>query len=412
MGKGISFKGFHIKKEIAEKGKQVISRTAETVKKMAGAEKAGKPDIQVMMLGARRVGKTSILASMSNLFLEVTKDTNLILTKENGGAAIEKALKDMKSFFDGNPEQYERLQMMDTNATQGFDFFDLKLSIAGKKDFGFRKIRFKDCAGEWISNYDANKEQMAEEIEQSDVIIIAIDSVLLMEENITQDKIGKYNSQNAVDNVTTFIKENMNPDDNMNSHKMVLFVPLKCEKYYWGTKDKDNIYYERGMTDLNKAVKKAYKELFDFFNKPAIRPYFDVAILPILTIGGIQFYEFTSPKDAKRICTEDMTYEYCIPLPHDNASRATYSRPVFAPYNCEQPLIYALLFEYDKIKKEYEAMTYKKNGKKKISATFKEWIQDKKELAKDTDYTTEIEKLKKLQKKNGDGIDIIQGVFF
>ena len=57
-------------------------------------------------------------------------------------------------------------------------------------------------------------------------------------------------------------------------------------------------------------------------------------------------------------------------------------------------------------------MTYKKNGKKKITATFKEWIQDKKELAKDTDYTTEIEKLKKLQKKNGDGIEIIQGVFF
>lgn len=162
-----------IKEEIVQEAVQNISKTVK---------KTTEPDIQVMMLGARRVGKTSVLASMINQFNNVTDGTNLILTKENSARAIDDALDSMKSHFLNNPSDYDEVRM-DTLQTPGFEYFDLRLSIARSvskshedtKRGMSRIIRFKDCAGEWISNY-TNKEEISMEIEKSDVIIIAIDS--------------------------------------------------------------------------------------------------------------------------------------------------------------------------------------------------------------------------------------------
>lgn len=395
MAKIINLKGLKPLKDIkniVEKSSSLdVNKIKETFEN--GTERVKKsfePDIQVMMLGARRVGKTSILASMIGEFNKITSETNLVLTKEKGGKAIDDALINMKGYFAGNPKAYEYVSKMDTNSTSGFEFFDLELSIANKTALRSRKIRFWDCAGEWITNY-ANEEKIAEKIEKSDVVIIAIDSVLLMENK------GQYNHQNAVENVTNFIKKHMAPSDSVNNHKMVLFVPLKCEKYYWQNIDKDGMYYGKRMAQLNKAVKDAYEDLFVFFAKENNRPYFDVAIMPILTIGGIEFYEFTCNKDAFKVLTEDMRYAYSI-------------QPEFNPQYCEMPLIYTLLFEYWKIKNEYESKTFGKNGKKKMTSYIREWIQDKKNLAKDTDYMKEMEKLKNIISNNKDAyLEIVQG---
>ena len=111
MGKKISLNPFHIKKDLVEKaGEVVLEKAGDVVKGIPNAVKrTGKvlqPDIQVMMLGARRVGKTSILASMVNSFNDVTGETNLVLTKTNGGKAIDDALNSMKGYFQGNPQKY------------------------------------------------------------------------------------------------------------------------------------------------------------------------------------------------------------------------------------------------------------------------------------------------------------------
>lgn len=350
------------------------------------------PDIQVMMLGARRVGKTSVLASMVNQFNNVTANTNLVLTKGSGGTEIDKAYVSMNNYFVGEPKAYEMVGSMDNNPTSGFDYFDLKLSIANKKEVKPRKIRFKDCAGEWITNY-SNTSEIAEEIEKSDVVIIAIDSVLLMEEK------GKFNHQNAVQNVTNFIKENMNPADNVNNHKMVLFVPLKCEKYYWQHLDKNSRFYNKRMESLNKAIKEAYADLLAFLAKPNNKPHFDVAILPIITIGGIEFYEFKETQNPNEILTGEIMYAFS-------------KEPKFAPRYCDMPLIYTLLFEYNKIQNEYKFKTYTKDNKKKITATIWEWLQDKQNLAKDADYLAEMKEIRNIfvQKKNEvPGFEVIQG---
>lgn len=404
MAKEINIKSIKKMSKLVDNASQILKRdsTEKVLKTMRRSVKKVEkaPDIQVMMLGARRVGKTSVLASMVNQFNEVTGKTNLVLTKENGGKEVDDALNNMKRYFIHNPACYEPAPNMDTDGTSGFNYFDLKLGIYGKKERGTRKIRFKDCAGEWITNY-TNGEQIAAEVEKSDVIIIAIDSVLLMEEN------GKYNHQNGVEAVTNFIKDNLNPDNNVNDHKMILFVPLKCERYYWQNFDKEGIYYRRRMKELTEAIKKSYADLFVFFAKQGNKNHFDVAILPILTIGGIEFYEFEAEPDKKDILTGEIKYVYCAPSEEKEGSGAS---PEFKPMYCEQPLIYTLLFECKKIQREYMDKAFGRNNKKKISANVWEWIQDKKEWVKDVDYAKEMEKLEKhVIIDTEKGFEIIQG---
>ncbi len=345
------------------------------------------PDIQVMMLGALRVGKTSVLASMINEFNAVTGDTNLVLTKVDGGKEIDEALKTMKGYFNGTHRLNETFFGMDTNATVGFNRFDLELKVAAKKSVKPRHIRFVDCSGEWINHY-ANEENAKAMIELSDVVIIAIDSVLLMEQK------GRYNHQNHMEHITNFIKGEMNPDEVCNNHKMILFVPLKCEKYYHQNEDTQSIYYGERMDELNRRIKDEYSDLLGFLTKPNNKKYFTVAILPILTLGGLEFDEFTQ-EDGDEISIGKIQYRFCEPN-------------CFSPKYCAQPLLYTLMFEQKQINIAYKEKNYNHKNKKLWTAVLKEWFADKRNLAKDIDYIAELDKLKKDLKRGGNGFEIIQ----
>lgn len=339
---------------------------------VAAVEKVIAPEIQVMMLGARRVGKTSMLASMYNSFSTVVAGTNLAMSKK-GGKAIDDSLEHMKALFrKSNIMENDVVPgVSDFSQTQGFDKIDFLLSIAGKKEKP-RVIRFVDCSGEWINNR-TKEDEVGEEIEKSEVVIIAIDTVLMMEEE------GKYNRLNAVQSVTEFIINNMNPDAMINSKKMVLFVPMKCEKYYHQNNEVGSAFYQKRMQEINDRIKKEYAQLLNFLTSPNNKKYFTVGILPVITLGGIEFDEFTS--DANDILTENIQYRYCKPLE-------------FAPLFCDRPLIYSLLFVQKKIFDNYYAKAYDANkGKKKLLATVAEWFQDKFNIPKDMDFINELNKV-------------------
>jgi len=358
------------------------------------------PDIQVMMLGARRVGKTSLLASIIKEFEQVTRDTNLVLTKVGGTQAIDEAMSAMKGYFAGSHFPNEVFTEMDTRQTQGFDQFDLKLGIAAKKTVKPRLIRFVDCSGEWISTY-VNEADVAEKVEMSSIIVVAIDSILLMEED------GRYNKQNCVDYVTNFIKANMVPDELANDHKMVLFVPLKCEKYYHQSVERvSDPYFGKRLVELNRRVKEAYSDLLGFLTKPNNKPFFTVAILPVLTLGGIEFDEFTVD-DVPEIKTDQINYRYCTPSCFGNPERP---KPCLAPLYCAQPLLYSLLFEQEKINHDYYKKNFNSKNRKLWHAALREWFANKQNVSTDADYIKELEKLKHLLLRGGDidGFEIIQ----
>lgn len=332
------------------------------------------PEVQIMMLGARRTGKTCMLASMYNSFSDVVAGTNLVMSKK-GGKAIDTSLNKMKSIFNTNHMVNDVVSndATDYKQTSGFDIIDFLLTIAGKKNITPKVIRFWDCSGECISN-GTNEEEIGAKVEMSDVVIIAIDTVLLMEEN------GKYNSMNAVGTVTEFIINYMNPDEIVNNKKMVLFVPMKCEKYFHQNNEKESIFYKKRMQAIADRIQEEYSKLIHFLTAPNNKKFFTVGILPVITLGGIEFDEFTSDNQ-KDILTDAIKYRYCEPNKFD-------------PQYCDQPLIYSLLFVQKKIRDNYYRKAYDaNNGKKKLTATITEWFQDKRNIAKDTDYLIEMNKV-------------------
>lgn len=342
--------------------------------------KAITPDIQVMVLGARRVGKTSVLASMVNQFNAVTKDTNMHLDKLKG-VAVNNALDTMKGYFKEGCRKYDIVKM-DDNATPGFDEFYLQLGISGKKAKKPKTICFKDCSGEWINQMN-NEEELGKTIEKSEVIMIAIDSVILMEKN------GKYNEMNHMGNVTDFVINHVNKEPGKN--KMILFVPLKCEKYYHENMDQDSSYYKERMKQLNERIKEEYADLLGYLTKPANRNYFTVVILPILTLGGIEFDSFDENEinSQDELSLKSIKYRYCEPMK-------------FNPLYCEKPLIYTLLFEMKKI----DSICNKKG----IPEHMIDWIKSNMKYVKDADYVDELQKLEKLVEDDHykDEFDFIQ----
>ncbi len=371
------------------KSEKKVSDTPKN-KKNSSEKKVKTPDVQIMMLGARRVGKTSMLASLYNSFSEISIGTNVAITKK-GGKALDESSDRMKSYFKIPHMLYDEAKgIADNQQTTGFDIIDFHIEIAKNKD-KYKVLRFIDCSGEWINNRQ-KEDEIGERIEQSDVVMIAIDTVLLME------KKGLYNGQNSMQAVTDFIIANMNPDNLCNSKKMVVFVPVKCEKYYHQHNDEQSSFYQKRMTEVSQRIKDEYKTLIGFLTSENNKPFFTVSILPVLTLGGIEFDEFTEEKKYNDILTDSMKYRYCEP-------------DEYKPEHCEALVLYSLRFVINKIFDNYYKKAYNINkDKKKARAIVKEWFQDRFDLPKDVDFINELDRLSdKINHSVYPGFEIIQG---
>lgn len=158
-------------------------------------------------MGGRRTGKTSMLASMYDAFNNVVMGSDLKMSK-TGGKQIDITLERMKSIFRKDHILHESVEgLKDHNPTSTLDCVDFTLSINGKKNQ--KVIRYVDTAGEWF-NARANENEIAQEVEKSDVFIITVDTVFLMERN------GQYNGENAISSVTEFLKNNLDPETTVN----------------------------------------------------------------------------------------------------------------------------------------------------------------------------------------------------
>lgn len=85
---------------------------------------------------------------------------------------------------------------------------------------------------------------------------------------------------------------------------------------------------------------------------------------------------------------------------------------VYNPLFCEQPLVYSLLYEQEKIYSDYYSKSYNSEGKLKMSAKLKNWYYEKKNWATDSDFDRELDELKKNYRKgNNSYVEVIQGAF-
>lgn len=292
-------------------------------------------NVKIMMFGGRRCGKTSIIAAMRKCFSTALAESDLTISV--GDPETMNLLEEKTAEIEGYFRNKHRGMSVDSSGSATSELNDYKLSVSLKTKKGRIGLNMIDYSGEWFvkrdSDYSYHQEILADKMRQSNIIMIAVDTPYLMEQNDgsdSPDDIGQYNRRrNYCDHLANMIKEYFSEKSYF--PKMIMFVPLKCETYY-----------DKGQMELVKdRIKIAYKEVFDFVSGGNQGNY-EVIITPILTFGEktMRFSRFERDKETKEIIVDSQTGvpSQCKYLFVD--MKNSKYRPTF----CEQPLLYSLAY--------------------------------------------------------------------
>lgn len=284
--------------------------------------------MRVCMLGARGVGKTSVITSMYNSQKAAVSGTNLFLTA-NG--ATQTVLENKKNLLKG---MFAGVHGADSLVTESGLPGDSAESLF-QFTYGMNSERInidleiRDYPGEYLRT---EPERVAVYIREADAVLIAIDTPCMMEAEGCYHE-GKNRPQLVMD----FLMENLSSE----SEKLVLLVPLKCEKYY----------LEGQIDQVTDRVRKSYAPLIAHLkgqkNESTGKKNVCCAIAPIQTLGGVRFDSFEAAEDGgpRELATKEGQ-----PLPARIRYRYTASNADYAPRYCEQPLYYLLAF----VSKQYQ----------------------------------------------------------
>ncbi len=272
--------------------------------------------IKVTMLGGRGVGKTSLLTAMYQQFNATIGTTNLQLRPDSRSANI---LDDHLDKLQDLTDHFESTSQGDygLGGTESLEFF--KFDIGKRGVTPTLQLQFADYPGSYVTTHNENEGKVVRDLLQnSAAVLIAIDTPALMEMK------GRWNVKlNRPDHMAALFEHAY---ENLNQPRMVIFAPVKCEKY---------IHNSELAKELKKAIKESYKRLFELFKSENLRDNVTAVIAPVQTVGCVIF---------SRIETEGQE-------PHFYFRKESYDA-VYNPKDSEQILRYLLRFllklHYDK----------------------------------------------------------------
>lgn len=234
--------------------------------------------LKVLMMGGPRTGKTSALAGLVDSMIngEVNK---LISVRDvtEGDAVKQKLAQKVEHLKETLKQSYGKTIIVDDSSTNAYQRYVIEFAIPGTD--GKMDIVFTDANGEFFESGREHSSEICQMIKDSDVFVIAIDTPSLMEavnpENLLMNEaVNKaINNVSDIHNFITYLDDKDGADA-----KMVIFVPLKCEK--WAQEGK--------LDEVACRVKDVYavpiQALSNFKNV-------EVDIIPIQTVGSIVFSE-------------------------------------------------------------------------------------------------------------------------
>lgn len=326
--------------------------------------------LRVIMMGGRRCGKTSALAS---LFEEMkngpVKDYFTVSDRtvlETKGFEVQDSLNDktleLQNMLETNKNN-SNIFLVDKNPTSNFWLYKLHLQIPGTHRE--MDIEFRDSAGEFFEASGMHARETEEYIKGSDVFVIVIDTPYLMgsvdesTKDLCPDSINL--GTNRVQDIQNFLTH-IDDKDGQDA-KMVVFVPLKCEK--WAKEP-------NGLNKVTARIKEVYGT---HIKNLSAYEKMNICVIPMLTSGNILFSEFrkaylyNSFEGTIRCCKiDDETIrkedgENDIPMPGETVvedaesviSGTNLARPYawyqinpndssFSPKNCDQLPLHIIRF--------------------------------------------------------------------
>ena len=252
------------------------------------------PVIKATMMGPRAVGKTSVMASIFSETRDSVAGSRLYFRPaEECAAELQgKRLKLMQIFG-----QTGAIAASNVETT-----FNFEMGFVGRKKTV--DIEIKDFPGEFLTSHPS---KVSEFIAESHIVIIAIDTPYLMEED------GLYNEEkNNVKQVSNFLTHHAESVRD----KLILFVPLKSERYF----------HDNRIDEVKLAVEQAYAGLIDFCKTSNIA----CVVAPIQTLGGVEFDSFV--ENQRGGISKLSKFRFC-----SNESK-------YLPLFCVQPMYYLLTY--------------------------------------------------------------------
>ncbi|MBQ3843610.1 MAG: hypothetical protein II817_01355 [Bacteroidales bacterium] len=227
---------------------------------------------QILMLGGRRSGKSSILASIvyalgqnSELF-SITDQTDYTM-KDGLGISLNAKRIEIDNYLKNRRNAGHNSHfLVDMTPNKGESTYNLETQIKGAS-----KVRFDfvDVQGESMEVTSQYHNRVKELVGQSDVFVVAIDTPYLMQD-INENINTVWNRTEEITNLLANIKiENEDVD-----RKLIILCPVKCEKWT-----------QSGQAEkVTERVCQAYKRMINnWVNHSAV----DIWVMPIETAGGI-----------------------------------------------------------------------------------------------------------------------------
>ena len=278
--------------------------------------------MRVCMLGARGVGKTSVITSLYRSQKEAVSGTNLFLSADaatstrlnNKENLLENLFKGLHAKGDLMTESGIPGDSVETVFGFTYGMHSERINI---------DLEIRDYPGEFLVQ---EPEKVANYVAEADAVLIAIDTPCLMEAD------GYYNEgKNRPNLVMDFLMKNLDSS----SEKLVMFVPLKCEKYY----------LDETILQVTEKVRSVYSRLISHLkgqqNDKSGKKNVCCVITPIQTLGGVAFDSFETDDDGK---VKEITVSGGLPVPSKVNYRYIATNAEYTPKNCEQPLYYLLAF--------------------------------------------------------------------
>ena len=297
----------------------------------------------VLLVGPRRSGKSSVLASMIDSFKNISAGTYLHIVPDYTTRQLtEKKLINLQkthNILREAAKNYPCFAMDEEQTSESSDYtFSISYLNRNAKRVILADAVFQDRPGEWLSDPE-HRDEMKELVGEADILLIAIDTIHLMEERgVFCRNFHRIGDMRDCISGSEFLEEN-------SGNKLVLFVPLKCERYY----------HDGRMNEVQARIHDEMSNLIDLLTADKVKNRVTLGIAPILTIGGIEFDSFGRDEEGHVIQVRDRgqgNQLYLRPNPNYIYYRFWKTDPSFRPMFCEQPALYLLYYIASTVKKE------------------------------------------------------------
>ena len=263
-------------------------------------------EMRFAVLGPASAGKTTLLACMAQEFARLKP--GIILPES--GKTMESLLNAYRALKDEADDP--RKMSFERPIAPSVSLREYAFTINGER--ASMPVKFCDFPGEWMNPGSSENKKVIDIVKDASVIIIAINTPYLMELD------GRYKDTGCATDEISFVLETALTADKSKRERLILFVPIKCERYL-------------ESRDISRAlvstVRLAFERVLNLSSDPRYSGRLAMAMLPVQTVGSVKFWRFMRDRD-ERITAE--------------VYRKDKSSDVFRPVNVDQPMRYMMSF--------------------------------------------------------------------